>query len=613
MDVLLIGQRDQSFSAREMELTREITKKMQKSDIYSHVRFGLFLAMIVVSGLFWHFYSFISAVMIFVSLAVIFFVIVGFHIRLGRSIRMLQTLLAIHKQYQSRLIHAFEDLPDDGSDFINLDDDFSGDLDLFGKKSLFHLISVAQTWFGRKTLSDLLLVAQDESLKADDIRKRQVAVKELSENLLLLEEFQAVGKISGQDGKDPRELLYYVQNKIDDKPIISGVMCVLAALISSLVICTLILSLVFGIISKLYLLFSVVISIVMIAVKYQKFKPVFQSVEDFDSEISGFSRLFYKIENTNVAAPLLVETKKNLLFDPNGKPVQSSRRLASLHRICLFVQTRSQPILFVFLNILFQIDYFCVYFLEKWKRESGEQLESSMRTLGIWEALMSLASVCLIYPECDFPVIREEEGAYFDAKEMGHPLIWRDKQVRNHFSLLCGTALITGSNMSGKTTLLRTVGINTVLAYAGTACCANSIELGIMRLGSSMRIADNLGEGLSTFYAELLRIEKIINKAKIEKPLLFLIDEIFRGTNSKDRTEGAKIVLHNLAKPWIIGLMSTHDYELCEISDSNDVQLTNYHFSEYYDEEGIHFDYKLAPGVSHSANARYLMRLIGIE
>ena len=613
MDALKIDQREQAFQAREIELTSEITRKKKISDMYSNIRFGLFLEMIIVSGLLWYFSGFLPAVMVFAFISVIFFVIVGFHIKLGRRIRMLQTLLAIHKQYQARLIHAFDDLPDDGSDFVNLDDDFSGDLDLFGKKSLFHLLSVAQTWFGRKTLSDLLLAAQDESLMAEDIRQRQAAVKELSENLVLLEEFQAVGKISGQDGKDPRELVNYVQNKSDDKPIISGVMCVLAAFISSLVICTLFLSLVFGIISKLYLLSAIVISIVLIAVKYQKFKPVFQSVEDFDSEISGYSHLFYQIENTNVVAPLLVETKNNLLFDPNGKPVQSSRRLSGLHRICLFVQTRSQPILFVFLNILFQIDYFCVYFLEKWKRESGEQLESSMRTLGIWEALMSLASVCLIYPECDFPVIREDAGAFFEARELGHPLIMRDKQVRNQFSLLRGTALITGSNMSGKTTLLRTVGINTVLAYAGTMCCANSIELGIMRLGSSMRIADNLGEGLSTFYAELLRIEKIIKKAKIEKPFLFLIDEIFRGTNSKDRTEGAKIVLHNLAHPWIIGLMSTHDYELCEISDSEDVQLKNYHFSEYYDEDGIHFDYKLAPGVSHSANARYLMRLIGIE
>ena len=143
--------------------------------------------------------------------------------------------------------------------------------------------------------------------------------------------------------------------------------------------------------------------------------------------------------------------------------------------------------------------------------------------------------------------------------------------MRNDFELDKGCAMITGSNMSGKTTLLRTVGINAVLAYAGSVSPATSLKLSLMNIGASMRIEDNLGEGVSTFYAELVKIERIVKIAESGRPLLFLIDEIFRGTNSKDRTDGAWIVLKKLHKPSIIGLMSTHDYELCKMNTNGEV------------------------------------------
>ena len=133
-----------------------------------------------------------------------------------------------------------------------------------------------------------------------------------------------------------------------------------------------------------------------------------------------------------------------------------------------------------------------------------------------------------------------------------------------------------------------------------------------MNIGASMRIEDNLGEGVSTFYAELVKIERIVKMADSGRPLLFLIDEIFRGTNSKDRTDGAWTVLQKLHKPSIIGLMSTHDYELCKMNTNGEVDLVYYHFSEFYDDDGLHFDYKLKNGMSTETNAKYLMKLVGI-
>jgi len=359
-----------------------------------------------------------------------------------------------------------------------------------------------------------------------------------------------------------------------------------------------------------------IIQIILVAVKYQKYKPAFESVGDFYAEISAYTKLFTDIEDSGLSSDLLREIRGVLAGGRNSSAESASKRVKKLRRICLFIQARSQPILFFVLNVCLLYDNYCIFFLEKWKKESGRHLEEYLKALGMWEALMSLSTLTFVYPECSFPSFASEDAkpqASFEAVRMGHPLIPVNRQVRNDFSLLTGTALITGSNMSGKTTLLRTVGVNAVLAYAGTICCADSLTIGLMQIASSMRIADNLAEGLSTFYAELLRIGAIIEKSREEAPLLYLIDEIFRGTNSRDRTDGAQIVLKNLNKPWIIGLMSTHDYELCSPEVQNGMNLKNYHFSETYDESGIHFDYKLAEGVSVSANARYLMRMIGIE
>jgi DNA mismatch repair ATPase MutS len=178
---------------------------------------------------------------------------------------------------------------------------------------------------------------------------------------------------------------------------------------------------------------------------------------------------------------------------------------------------------------------------------------------------------------------------------IGHPLIREEECVRNDFVLEKGACVITGSNMSGKTTLLRTVGINLVLAYAGAPVFAERLECGLMDVFTSMRVHDDLGSGISTFYAELLRVKKIIDHSHQEIPMIFLIDEIFIGTNSPDRITGARSVLKNLNRKWIIGLISTHDFELCELEQENRMKIKNYHFTEKYAGNEIKFDYKLKP------------------
>jgi len=217
-----------------------------------------------------------------------------------------------------------------------------------------------------------------------------------------------------------------------------------------------------------------------------------------------------------------------------------------------------------------------------------------------------------INPDWCFPNF-DQDRLFVAGEEMGHPLLTGQQRVTNNFRIEKQIAVITGSNMSGKTTLLRTIGVNLVLAYAGAPVCARKFDCSILEIYTSMRISDDLNSGISTFYAELLRIRMIIDFSKNKQDMIFLIDEVFRGTNSRDRVSGARNVLLNLNKDWIIGLISTHDYELCKLQNEISGRIVNFHFIEHYTEDEIKFDYLLKPGACTISNARYLMKMAGIE
>jgi ABC-type multidrug transport system fused ATPase/permease subunit len=615
MDQLSVEKRNKLFKDREKDLTLKRDIKDKLSALYSNIRMAMFLSGVVGGGILFYFDRKTIAIAVFLVFAILFAITAIRHQALKKELLYLATLLDIHAEYKARNVHDFGKLPDTGENFKDPNHIYSDDLDLFGPRSLFHLMSTAETWFGRRSFADLLLSAAYKNKDVRMITKRQEAAAELGGNLEVLERMQASGRIASRSAEDPGKLLRYVKEGAD-KPLISKAFLVLSALVTLAFLLSAILVFAFQLIPPFVFLALAVVQIILVALKYQKFKPAFESVGDFYAEISAYTKLFADIEKSDLSSDYLTEIRNTLKGSGDSSSASASKRVKTLRKISLFIQARSQPILFFVLNVCFLYDNYCIYFLEKWKRESGSHLEEYLTALGMWEALMSLSTLTFVYPECSFPSFVKEEDehqASFEAVRMGHPLIPVDRQIRNDFSLRSGTALITGSNMSGKTTLLRTVGVNAVLAYAGTICCADSLILGRMQIASSMRIADDLAEGLSTFYAELLRIGAIIEKSREEAPLLYLIDEIFRGTNSRDRTDGAKIVLKNLNNPWIIGLMSTHDYELCSPEVQSGMNLKNYHFSETYDETGIHFDYQLTEGVSVSANARYLMRMIGIE
>jgi DNA mismatch repair ATPase MutS len=264
------------------------------------------------------------------------------------------------------------------------------------------------------------------------------------------------------------------------------------------------------------------------------------------------------------------------------------------------------------LNLLFLWDMQTALLLERWKRRYGGRVAAWLEVIGEVEMLSCLATIACDHPDWVFPTFNSQTGS-FSAKAMGHPLIDAGKRICNDLDLgTYGSVLIiTGSNMSGKTTLLRTIGVNQVLAFAGAPVCAAQLQCSPTPLLTAMRITDDLERGISTFYAELLRIRTIVEAVQ-QHPALILIDEIFRGTNTHDRYAAAVHVLKHLAGRDAMTVISTHDLDLADLEESEGNSFRNFHFEDRYEDNAIHFDYKLRPGKSTASNALRLLELAGI-
>jgi DNA mismatch repair ATPase MutS len=255
-----------------------------------------------------------------------------------------------------------------------------------------------------------------------------------------------------------------------------------------------------------------------------------------------------------------------------------------------------------------------VWALEAWRKQSGPFVRRWLAAVGELEALGALAGYAYEHPADPFPELAGE-GACFEGEGLGHPLLPESRAVPNDVRL-CGPLrllVVSGSNMSGKSTLLRTVGINTVLAMAGAPVRARRLRLSPLALGASIRTMDSLHTGTSRFYAEIKRIRRIMDLTRGERPLLFLLDELLQGTNSHDRRIGAEAIVRRLADGGAIGLLTTHDLALADIADALGPRAANVHFEDQLADGHISFDYLLRPGVVRKSNALELMRSVGLE
>lgn len=324
--------------------------------------------------------------------------------------------------------------------------------------------------------------------------------------------------------------------------------------------------------------------------------------------VKAYYNILAIIQDESFKSKYLSKLKNKLEDDSKISCKQEMKKLSSLLD---WIGDSSANAYFFILNIFVFADVFILYNISKWKKVNGEKIEKWLSVMGEFDALSSISNLSFDHENWAFAQIVDEKQ--IEGEEIAHPLIG-EKAVSNNYKLSNSkqVTLITGSNMSGKSTFLRSVGINLVLAYIGAPCCAKSFKCGILNIYTCMRTKDNLEESISSFYAEILRIKLIMEACKEGKDVIFLLDEIFKGTNSRDRHTGATVLVKQLINNGAIGLLSTHDLELCDL-EYEMKQVENYNFREYYEDNKIKFDYKLRNGRSTTQNAVYLMRLAGIE
>ena len=327
----------------------------------------------------------------------------------------------------------------------------------------------------------------------------------------------------------------------------------------------------------------------------------------FGYVIEDYIRMFELISAENFESELLNDIKGHLSNDSGALAA-----IKKLRSISAAFNIRYNPIVHQILCGLVMWDFHLGRMMDKWKLKNGSSVAGWIKAVSDMEELMSFA-VLARTRDVSYPQVGDNERVHVDARNMRHPLIKPDVVVENDACFKGGATIITGSNMSGKTTFLRTLGINLVLAYAGAPVCAAYMETDIMKIFTSMRVTDDVSNGISTFYAEILRIKTMVEYKKKNKPMLCLIDEIFKGTNSADRIVGATQVIRKLSGVRSMTLVSTHDFELCDLKDDDGAPAANYHFEEYYEGDQLKFDYRKKDGRCTTTNAMAILHMAGLD
>ena len=338
--------------------------------------------------------------------------------------------------------------------------------------------------------------------------------------------------------------------------------------------------------------------------------PLHERLSRIAAELNTLAESMAHIENETFESPLLKELQAAI----KGKHGKASKQISQIKKILDKLDLRYNLVLSLPLNILLLWNLQQVLDLEKWKSQQENNIDKWFYTLANFEALGSFAILYFNQPEWIFPTVIPEYF-FIEGKEIGHPLIPLNKRVTNFIDIANEgeLMLVTGSNMAGKSTYLRSIGINVVLAMAGAPVCATKFKVSHVQIISSMRITDNLEESTSTFYAELKKLKTIIEKVNAGEKVFILLDEILRGTNSLDRHTGSKALIKQLIKQKAAAIIATHDLELADLKNNYPENILNYHFDVQVSNEELYFDYRLKPGVCNSLNASILMKKIGIQ
>ncbi len=532
----------------------------------------------------------------------VFAALVVVHARIVERLERSQHAIQFYERGLARLEDRWIGTGESGERFRNPSHLYSEDLDLFGKGSLFELLSNARTRAGEDFLAGWLLAPASK----EEVEARHEAVRELRGMLHLREDLAVLG-VTVRSTLDPEAAARWGEAPEVQFP--AGARYFAPAFGAAIVIA-------FALYMAGVFTRTPFLVVLLAEMGYAFFlgaqtSRVTHAVESPSHDLVLLAVLLERLEVETFRAPLLQQLHARLKQGNEPSAASKIAHLASLGARLDWTENKVfQPIAFALLWTA-QV----AMAVERWRRSSGRRIRAWIDTAGEFEALCSLASYSYEHPADVFPDLVDIPGGWFEAEALAHPLMPDALSIRNNVLLGGETKLwiVSGSNMSGKSTLLRTIGISTVLAWAGAPVRAARLKISPLNLGVSIRVLDSLQDGRSRFYAEITRLREIIALTSGPRPVLFLLDELLSGTNSHDRAIGAAAIVEALIGHGALGLITTHDLALAHIADKLPGRAINVHFADTLQNGQLHFDYRLQPGIVERSNALDLMRSVGLQ
>lgn len=540
------------------------------------------------------------AVVVLAVAVLTFLVLVVSHEAVARRLARARRRVAFYEAAVARTQGDWAGRGETGARFEDPAHPYAADLDLFGRGSLYERLCAARTHAGQEALATWL---KGPSAPLE-VRERQASVAELGRRLDLREDLAVLGA-EAQRAVDSTALVRWAGAPPVDIP--RGLR--LAGFVASGLALGSLAGWLFGDWSPfpLYLATALVVLVAWVARPFAE--KALAGIGRPAQDLQTLTEIFDRLAGERFESPRLIRLHATLSAQgqPPSRPITQLRRWLEVHE-------SKRNVFFAPIAFYLLWDLHLSAAVEGWRRRFGSATLRWLAALGELEALVSLGGYAFENPADPYPVL-EDAGPLLDARGLGHPLLPDARSVRNDVELDAERQMlvITGSNMSGKSTLLRTVGINVVLALAGAPVRAASLRLSPLAVGASIRVQDSLQDGESRFYAEIKRIRQVMDLAKGEAPALFLLDEIFDGTNSAERRVGAEAVVRALLDRRAIGFVTSHDLALAEIAESLAPRAANVHFVDHLEGDRIAFDYRLKPGPVRKGNALALMRAVGLE
>lgn len=489
-----------------------------------------------------------------------------------------------------------------GDEFLDPGHPYANDLDLFGENSLFQQLNRTVTASGTRQLADWLLhLCQDP----ETIRQRQQATAELASLPEWCQHFRACGALHPTQHLDAEILKKWRSGSpFFKKP--QTVRPVLWSL-NSLVILSWTATFFTPIPASLPLCLSL-LQLLILSCWLKKINRYHQQLNLFLKTVSHYRPLVELLHRQTFQSDYLKQITDRLFAPPN----HSLQALKALYKIQNRLDQRGNILVAFVLNGLYLKDFHTLLCLDRWKRNYGARIEGWTQVLSKTDALISMANYRFNHPSYSIPVISND--SLIEAREIGHPLLKSERSVTNDFRIksLHQVAIVTGANMAGKSTFLRTIGVNLVLAQSGNVVCSRYLAFQPMTLFTSMRTTDNLSKDTSYFHAELIRLQQLVTLATKERRVFMIIDEMLKGTNSVDKLNGSLAFLKKLLTLPISGLVATHDLALGELAAEYPEHFFNVCFEIIHTGQEISYDYKLHPGVSRNMNASILLKQMGL-